>query len=198
MQNQQQGNYVVGLFEQHQHAQEAAERLLALGISQDRISVQQNRRATNTEVHTQSKQLSVNRNTLAGVAIGGGAGIALGLLAWLTPEISGVVGGGAIPLGLMGAGVGAIGGGIIGAMNHMGVPNCGRLYEEAIQRGATVVSVAAVGKEASNAGEVMKQSGALCVDLDGGAQRRGGWQEVPSAATPDAPKPANQPKVNVS
>lgn len=188
-------NYVVGLFEVHQHAQAGVDELLAAGVSKDDISVVMNARATGTEQFTRSDQESVNGNSFTGVAVGGATGLLLGLVALVTPAASGLVGAGPLVLALTGAGVGAIGGGIVGAMNQLGVPTeRASLYDEALQRGGVLVSVHADDPEAERYAEILRKSGALSVDAHAGPNRKGGWQELPSAATENAPKPQNVPQ----
>ena len=194
MNNELKQDHIAAVFELHQQAQAAVEKLLAEGIDKDQISVLANMGETNTEQYTHSKDESVSSGLVKGVTWGGLGGLALGLMALASPGVL-VAGPLAIALAASGAGVGAIGGGIVGAMNHLGVPDeHANMYNEAVQRGGTVVSVFVTDEQSDNVCRILTTAGALSVNKHEPQPLRSGWQEVPSAATPEAepPSPGNQ------
>lgn len=187
-------DHVVGVFEIHQQAQAAVEKLLAAGVPKDRISVLANMGMTDTEDYTHSKNESVKGGLATGITWGGIGGLALGLLALASPGIL-VAGPLALALAAAGAGVGAIGGGIVGAMNQLGVPDDqANMYQAAVERGGTVVTVFAPVDQIEMVYNTMKEAGALNVNRHDPPPSKAGWQQVPSAAHPDAepPLPGNQ------
>ena len=194
MDNESNLNHIVGVFELHQQAQVAVEKLLASGFDKDHVSVLANMGVTDTESATHSKDESVGGGLTKGLTWGGIGGAALGLLALASPGVL-VAGPLAIAIAAAGAGVGAIGGGIVGAMNQLGVPDeHANMYNEAVQRGGTVVAADAPEDKTALVTQVMKEAGALNVNEHARGPVRSGWQEVHSAATPDAeaPLPGNQ------
>lgn len=187
-------NHIVGVFELHQKAQVAVEKILAAGVPKDNVSVLANMGMTDTEDYTHSKDASVASGVTKGVTWGGLGGLALGLMALVSPGVL-VAGPLAIALAAAGAGVGAIGGGIVGAMNQLGVPDeHANMYHEAVERGGTVVSAFVPDGEIEMTARLMKEAGALNVNTHAPGPMRPGWQEVPSAAHPEAepPSPGNQ------
>lgn len=187
-------DHIAAVFDIHQQAQAAVEKLLAAGVDKDNISVVANMGETNTEDHTHSKDESVSGGLAKGLTWGGLGGLALGLMALASPGVL-VAGPLAIALAASGAGVGAIGGGIVGAMNQLGVPDeHANMYHEAVQRGGTVVTVIAPQSDNDRITALLKEAGALNVNQHEAPPNRSGWQEVASEATPAAepPSPGNQ------
>lgn len=101
----------------------------------------------------------------AGAAIGGLAGFVAGLTALTIPGIGPLVAMGPLAATLAGGGVGAVAGGIVGALTKMGVPEKdAQYYHEGIRRGGVLVTVAAPDDRAEVAASIMEKHGAIDID----------------------------------
>jgi uncharacterized membrane protein len=104
--------------------------------------------------------------------VGGLGGLLLGLAALAIPGIGPVIAAGPLGAALLGAGLGTVSGGIIGALVDIGVAEQeARDYAEALRRGGTVVAVKTEGLMIDRAIEIMEQHGAI--DMN---KRMAEWQ----------------------
>jgi len=107
---------------------------------------------------------------------GGLGGLGLSLAALAIPGIGPLVALGTLGTTMVGAGIGAVAGGIIGGLTDLGVPEQeAHYYAEGVRRGGTLVSVRTDDDSANRAVEIMRRHGAL--DLHGRVSewRKSGW-----------------------
>ena len=193
------GATVVGLFNTAQEAESAIRDLQTAGVSREDISLvsrsksgaysgKEDADTGDTGVHDKS---SVGQHVAGGAAIGGLGGLLLGLAGLAIPGIGPVVAAGPIAAALttagIGAGIGAAGGGIIGAIRNAGVPEEeAHLYAEGIRRGGTLVTVHTDQANASRVEEILNSHGAVDVDERGREFRQSGWNRFDETAEPYA------------
>jgi hypothetical protein len=169
---------VVGLFDDMYHAQSAVADLEREGVPESDISVMAN------EAVSQSVEPAVpiaNDSPLAaagtGAAVGGAAGLALGLVAMTGPGIGPVVAAGPIFAALSGALMGAAAGGIIGALVDAGVPELeAGYYAEGVRRGGIVVTATVAPSFVGRATEIMRGNGAVDIHDRVSFWRETGWK----------------------
>jgi hypothetical protein len=121
---------------------------------------------------------------LTGGAIGGLAGVLLGLGAFAIPGIGPIIAAGPIVAGLTGAGIGAVVGGLTGALVSWGIPEEeAGYYAEGIRRGGTLVGVKTDESRVDQAVNIMNDHGPVDVTERSEFWRASGW----TAYDPDAP-----------
>ncbi len=149
---------IVGLFRDRDSAQCAVENLRGLGLGDDQIGFAMR---DQENIATNQSDDKTGSNAAGGAVAGGVLGAILGAAAaLLIPGIGPVIAGGILAAALGGAAVGAIAGGLIGALTSMGVPEEeARYYDQEFQAGNIVVSAQA-GSYASEAIQVMRDCGA--------------------------------------
>lgn len=139
---------VVGLFHDYHDAEAVVHDLLQAGLPKDEISL-----IAGDEHGRHAERISGSSGPMAssagtGAALGGVAGLVLGLAALAVPGIGLIVAVGPLAAALTGAGIGAATGGLMGALSHMGVPEDeANLYAESIRRGAALVTVRSDNEE---------------------------------------------------
>ena len=156
---------VFGIYKTRSQAEQAVDRLMAAGFTNNDISVL----LADT---TSSKEFAHEKNTKApegaatGVATGGVVGGTLGLLAGIgalaIPGVGPLIAAGPIMGALAGLGVGGAVGGLIGALVGMGIPEYeAKRYEGRIKEGGILLSVHCdTSEEVSRAKDILKQTGA--------------------------------------
>jgi hypothetical protein len=154
-----------GIYKTRSQAEQAVDRLMAAGFSNNDISVL-------LPDTTSSKEFAHEKNTKApegaatGVATGGVVGGTLGLLAGIgalaIPGVGPLIAAGPIMGALAGLGVGGAVGGLIGALVGMGIPEYeAKRYEGRIKEGGILLSVHCdTSEEVSRAKDILKQTGA--------------------------------------
>lgn len=181
---------VTALFDTRGQALAAADRLAAIGVARDDISL----------VASNADGWYENENHVAeGAATGAGAGAALGgaggLLAGLglmaIPGIGPVVAAGWLAAtgagALAGAAAGGAAGGVVGALIGEGVPERdANVYAEGVRRGGTILSARVDDTRAVEAQTILDQAAA--VDLAGreALYRKEGWTQFDPEARPYA------------
>jgi hypothetical protein len=175
---------IVGLFENRVQAQQLVQQLRALNIAGEDISVMS---------RGDSADDSAGGDRASGVAIGAGAGAALGGLGGLLvglgalaiPGIGPVLAAGPIAAALAGAGLGAAAGGVIGALTELGIPEeDAHVWAEGVRRGGTLVTVHADDEMADEIMALMARHGAIDVDEHATRWRQAGWPGFDPAAGP--------------
>lgn len=158
---------VVGMFDTRAEAESAIERLQALGIDRDRLSVAMKDRKETAEfaASTGSHDLS-GEGATAGLVSGAGVGVLVGLAiassTVLLPGIGTFVIGGPLAAALTGAGIGAASGGLIGGLIGAGIPETeAEHFSAGMERGLVLVA-AHVGDDQSNeVRKVLDEEGSL-------------------------------------
>lgn len=143
---------VSAVFESNLHANQAIQNLLDDGFAEDRISALMSN-------ETRRRYYPEENKGAAGAGVGAGVGAVIGSV---TALVSLTVPGGIVVAGplaaiLGGTAVGAAGGGLLGALVGVGIPeDRARVYEERVNHGGIVVAA-----EASNDEEAQLAESAL-------------------------------------
>lgn len=158
---------VIGVFNDHSHAEMAIDDLQRMGFRDDEIGFawQGERGATRDESKTAGH---IGKGAVVGGILGAAAAL---LIPGVGPAIAGGIlapllgaGATATAAGVAGAAVGATAGGIVGALTGMGVPEDeAKYYENEFSQGRAIVTVKA-GARYTEAREVLMRHGAYDVD----------------------------------
>jgi hypothetical protein len=171
---------IVGLFDDMEQARTAALNLETAGVAHDDISVVANNEggryvptdavtanSTTTVVDhgTESSGHAIGHDAKVGAKVGGVAGLLLGLTGLAIPGLGWIAGAGWLMGMILGAGTGAVIGGLVGALTHVGVPETDAAhYTEGVRRGGTLVAVKASDDMAYRVAEILSAQGAVNID----------------------------------
>lgn len=184
---------VVGLFDRAEDAREAVRALRDAGILGEDISLVAKDRGTtsagvaDTETTGSRKKegTSVGENVAGGAVFGGLGGLLIGLGALAIPGIGPIVAAGPIATTLAGAGFGALGGGIIGAIKESGVPEEeAHFYAESVRRGSSMVVVRASDDMVDRVSDILDRHDAIDIEERASTYRNEGWSRFDETATP--------------
>ena len=155
---------VVGLFGSNQEADDVVRDLRAGGFAASDISILANHdKAAPGSDREESTNLGTGIG--AGAAIGGIAGLILGIGALAIPGIGPIIAAGPIAAALTGAGIGAAAGGLLGTLSHMGVPEDeANFYAEGIRHGGALVAVHAAEGRVQAALDILNEHHPVDVD----------------------------------
>lgn len=181
---------VIGLFDNYAEAQSVVSELLGSGFTQDDISVMaKESRPENVVVEYVEEDGTEQVHDMAkgagtGAAIGGLAGLLVGLASLAIPGVGPVLAAGPLATFIAGAGIGATAGGLISGLTRLGVPEKdANFYAEGVRRGGTLVSVNAPDERAESAVAVMKRHGAVEIDKRAAQWRQDGWTGFDESVT---------------
>lgn len=185
---------IAGLFDDLTEAREAVRELVDHGFPRDNISLMTNdqseqRKAVELDDEQASQRVSggfvsipsgeggdaeaTAKGASVGAALGGVAGLLVGLGALTIPGIGPVIAAGPLIAALSGAGMGAVAGGLVTVLSRAGIPDAdARLYAEGIRRGGTMLLVDVPEDQADLASDILNRHHP--VDLE---QRAGEWKE---------------------
>jgi hypothetical protein len=165
---------VFGIYKTLGQAEDAVNRLVAAGFTNDDISVLlPDNESTRNFAH--KKDTKAPEGTTTGVTAGGAIGGALGLLAGIgalaIPGVGPLIAAGPIMGALAGVGVGGAVGGLIGALIGMGIPEYeAKRYEGRVKEGGILLSAHCdTSDEISRAKDILKQTGAEDIASSGEA-----------------------------
>jgi uncharacterized protein (TIGR02271 family) len=175
---------VIGLFDNRIAAREAVRELVDEGFTRDDISIMSKRldegpqevdvEYVEEDGHEQVEDMAKGAGT--GAAIGGAAGLLLGLTALAIPGIGPVLAAGPLAALIAGAGVGATAGGLVSGLTRLGVDDDeAGTYAEGLKRGGTLISVNAPDERADRVVAALKRNGAIEVDKRAAQWREEGW-----------------------
>ncbi|MFC0282350.1 hypothetical protein ACFFJB_01745 [Camelimonas abortus] len=181
---------VSAMYDDHAAALAAADRLEALGVERDDISIV----ASNADGWRDGdgEESHAGEGAAAGAGVGAALGGAGGLLAGLglmaIPGVGPVVAAGWLAAtaagAAAGAATGAAAGGIVGAMTSAGVPEHeANLYAEGVRRGGSLVSARVDDALAGRAQETLHAGNAVDINARETAWREQGWERF----DPDSP-----------
>lgn len=183
---------IVGLFNTRDEARDVIEDLTNTGFNRSDISLMARKddeesggsARTRTSEATETEG-STLESAGKGAAIGGAAGLALGLAAFAIPGIGPIVAAGPLATALAGLGIGAAAGGIIGALTQIGVPEeHSYYYAEGVRRGGVLVTVSADEAQVSRVTQIMRQHGAVDVEKRAERWKETGWSRFDETAQP--------------
>ena len=182
---------IVGLFDDMADAKRAAHDLEAAGVAHNDISFIANNENEQHAAHSAAPTVSghaIGHDAVVGAEIGGVAGLILGATALAIPGLGWIAGAGWFMGTLLGAGTGAVVGGLVGALTHIGVPaEDAEHYTEGVRRGGTLLAVKAEDNMASRIARILGDDGA--VDIDERAEQYKQQDFLPTTNTPVATKP---------
>lgn len=116
--------------------------------------------------------------SLAGGLIGGIAGLLFGVAAITIPGVGPAVVFGPLYTAAMGAGVGGISGGLLGALTEQGIPDRqARYHVEGIRRGYTLVAVKTDEGDADRVAAIMEAHNPVDLEREVEEWRAAGWDE---------------------
>jgi hypothetical protein len=179
---------IIGAFDNTAQAENAASALVNAGVSRDDISVIANNEGGNyaplTETTTDGTVVTehaVRHDAKVGAEWGAGIGFVVGLTGLAIPGLGWIAAAGWFAGTILGAGTGAIVGGLVGALTHVGVPHEEAVhYTEAVRRGSVLLAVRAEDISAQRTADVLSNAGAINIDERGAQYRQEGW--LPSHA----------------
>ncbi len=182
---------VVGIFDSMNQAENAVRALESAGISRGDISVVANKNTsgsdetTGSETATTAGASHVATDAGIGAALGGVGGLLLAFAGLAVPGIGPILVAGPILAALGGAGIGAVAGGVIGALTEAGVPEDeAHYYAEGVRRGQVLVTVHTDESRADQARQVLDSSGAVDVESRASEWRDRGWSGHNAGAEP--------------
>jgi hypothetical protein len=163
---------VFGIFKGSIQAEQAVNRLVGAGFSNNDISVLMPD-AQSSKEFAHEKNTKAPEGTTTGVTAGGVVGGALGLLAGIgalaIPGVGPFIAAGPIMGALAGLGVGGAVGGLVGALVGMGIPEYeAKRYEGHVKNGGVLLSVHCdTSEEISRAKDLLKHTGAEDIAASG-------------------------------
>ena len=168
---------IVGLFDDFAQAKSAALELESAGISHEDISVVANNETNQHVVNAEGRSgHAVGHDAKVGAEIGGVAGLLMGLTAFAIPGFGWIAGAGWLAGMIMGAGVGAVAGGLVGLLTHVGVPaEDASYYTEGVRRGGTLIAVRAEEADVARISQILNTRGAANIEERAASYRNEGF-----------------------
>jgi hypothetical protein len=181
------------LYDDHNDAQRAVQRLESAGVPHSEISIVAN---NSDSWFNSDKKVDRDRDGVddraegagKGAGIGAGLGDTAGLLAGLgllaIPGLGPVVAAGWLAATAVGAAAGAATGGIVGALTEAGVSTeDAHSYAEGVRRGGTLVSARVADTDRSRLDAILNESAVNLRDRSAAWQKTG-WKSFDSASKP--------------
>jgi len=161
---------VVGLFDDLADARTAALNLENAGVSHNDISIVANNEGgrhvpVDSGTSDSGRGHAIGHDALVGAEIGGVAGLLMALTGFAIPGFGWIAGAGWLMATILGAGTGALVGGLVGALTDVGVPEEDAAhYNEGVRRGGTLVAVKAQDNLATRVAQILGDAGAVNID----------------------------------
>jgi len=195
---------VVGLFDDMAQAKKAALDLEGAGIPHNDISIVANNEGgryapvnTDTASTDNGGGHAIGHDALVGAEIGGVAGLLMAITGFAIPGLGWIAGAGWLMATILGAGTGAVIGGLVGALTHVGVPEEDAAhYNEGVRRGGTLLAVKAQDAVAHRVAQILGDDGAVNIDERAEQYRQEGF--LPTPATPMASTTQTTPATPVA
>jgi hypothetical protein len=183
---------VYGIYQSSASAESAVDALIAVGFSNNDISVlMPDHDGTREFAHENSTKAPEGAATgvAAGGTIGGTRGLLAGIGALAIPGVGPFIAAGPIVGALAGLGAGGAVGGLVGALVGMGIPEYeAKRYEGRVKDGGVLLSVhAATSDEVTRAKDVLERTGAEDISSAGEAS-----SDVPATAEIPATRTASR------
>lgn len=122
---------------------------------------------------------AVGHDATIGAEIGGVAGLILSLTGVMIPGLGWIAGAGWLMAIILGAATGAVIGGLVGALTHVGVPaEDAGYYTEGVRRGGTLVAVRAQDSVAQRVADILGNDGAVDIDQRAAEYRAEGYAPI--------------------
>ena len=185
---------VVGLFDSLGEAESATRDLITAGYSRDDIGLLASDATGEwSRYKTSTLEGSAPMSTLEGAAptsgemssgvgtgtvVGGVGGLLVGLTELAIPGIGWLAAAGTLVTTLLGAGMGAAAGGLLTAVEKLGVPKDKTgYYAEAVRRGGTLVLARVAEEQVDDAMAIMERHHAVDIEERAKKWRAGGWTD---------------------
>lgn len=174
---------ILGLYDDFADAQATMNDLMASGLSRDDVSLIANNSGQRFAPvgGTKTSDVSLSSGVAGGVAegavIGGLTALAATLVTLLLPGIGPILAIGPLAATLSGAGIGAVGGGLIGGLVSSGISEEeASYYAEGVRRGGTLLSARVVDEDSiAQAEDIMKRRHPVDMTERGGYYRATGF-----------------------
>ena len=177
---------VVGLFDDTEAAREVVRELIDAGIAPDEISFVANNVKNEPVTYEGGDDMSGTATGIGiGAFVGSVGGLLVGIGAFAIPGIGPVVGAGWLATMFTGASLGALTGGLIGALADAGIPEeDAQYYSEGVRRGGTLIAVNTREEESEYAASIMRSHGAVDINKRGADYRATGYNGYNPTAPP--------------
>lgn len=174
---------IIGAFDSTAQAESAASALVATGVPRADISVIANNETGSYAPVTETTAAgatvtghAIGHDAKVGAEWGAGVGLIMGLTALAIPGLGWIAAAGWFGGMILGAGTGAVIGGLVGALTHIGVPHEEAVhYTEAVRRGSVLLAVRAEDASAQQVANALSHAGAINIDERGAQWRQEGW-----------------------
>lgn len=181
---------VIGAFDTSAEAEKAAQDLVDMGVARDDISIVANNKegqyAPITETTSEGSTVTghaIGHDAKIGAEWGAGIGFLVGLTGFAIPGLGWIAGAGWLMGTILGAGTGAIIGGLTGALTHVGVPHTdAEHYTAAVQHGSVLIAVRASESQSPQVADILSSDGAINIDERVETYKQAGF--LPTPATP--------------
>ncbi len=177
---------VAALYDDLETSVQAVEQLVETGFEREQISLIAHSDDERLQGYVHDPDTPEDRSDGAGLGavVGGLGGLLLGISAIAIPGVGPVITAGSIAMGLVGGGLGALAGGMIGAMVDAGIPDEeAELYAEGVRRGGAVVMVQAADDRAALAAMTLNRFGPADIKSRAQTWREQGWEGYSRGAT---------------
>lgn len=183
---------VVALYDSVHDAHNAVEELVENGFDRSEISLvasdsegRYGAHLERTGEHHVDAGEGAAAGAVSGAVFGGLAGILLGLGALVIPGLGPIIAAGPIVAGLTVAGVGAVAGGVVGALVGWGLPEEeAEIYAEGVRRGGTLVAARVPDSQADLAMDIMEDHNLIDIQQRADLWRNEGWTGYDPDASP--------------
>jgi len=165
---------VVGFFDDLTEVEPLVKDLRALGLSEQQISLIAHDPKPDTGPKFRGLTTQGPQSVKEGSIVGGAAGFLAGIAALAVPGVGPVILAGPLFAGLIGAGIVAGGGALVGAFRESGMPNSeAEEFSENLKRGGSVVLAAAPEDKVDAVIKAMESHGAVDIgEGDSGAKQQ--------------------------
>ncbi|SDD44387.1 general stress protein [Sporomusa acidovorans] len=153
---------VIGVFNSHEHAEQAVNALRSQGFTTEEINIVSKNNKQNQNRENDYYEDDITDGALTGGTLGGIGGLLLGAGALAIPGVGPVLAAGPIAAALGGA----VAGGIAGGLVDWGIPaEAGRRYEREVAQGGILAIIRSDAAKSNQAAQILRQNGAKDVEV---------------------------------
>ncbi len=189
---------ITRLYDTREHALAALRDLEAAGFSHDDLGIVAAEPSPSAEMpvaHPHKESGSGGIGAALGGLAGGGAGLAAALGAIAIPGIGPLVAAGALATTLLGAGAGAVAGGLAGSLIRHGVSEeHAPVYAEGVRRGGSIVTARVNPSRAAEVEAILDRHNPVNPTLRGADYRAEGWRDDDEYREEDGRPALQQPR----
>lgn len=175
---------ITKVYDRYERARQVVRELERAGIPSSSISLLANKIISEQHVDV-AEASEAGTGAGIGAVVGGTAGLLTGLGLLAIPGLGPVVAAGWLAT----TALGAVAGGIVGALIDAGVPeDQAHIYSEAVRRGGTLISVKADDSKAMIVHAILERHKPMDPIREGAEYRKTGWSEFDPDAPPFVPE----------